>query len=283
MGNLYQLTSPAGKSYIGISLKTTEARWAKHVEHAIGKRENGALYAALRKYGTESFQVKTLVVADDWEYLCKLEQKAILAFNTKSPNGYNITDGGEGVQGPRDAKTKAAISAAQKKRFENPEQRALMSEYARRAGKIQSERHAANRVDGLAPWQLVKRLHVPVEKQPRVPRVGLAPWQQRKLDSATRQGSVEHRLLLSRRTREGMSKPEVKAKVIASAQRRSADPEWRKKISVTKTGATVNHTVEGDAARLAGIKAAWADPVKKAARLEKNRVARAEKRASQNG
>ena len=260
MSTLYQLTSPSGKSYIGISSKTTDARWAKHVEHALGKRENGALYSALRKYGTDMFQVKTLVIADDWEYLCQLEQKAIRAFNTKAPNGYNITDGGEGTVGRViTAQERERISAGQKKRFERPEERERMIAMAKRAHEANKKRHAAKRVDGLAPWE------------------------QRKREAAVRNGSPEHKEIVSSRTREAMAEPEVKAKVLAAAQRRTADPEWRKKISATKTGATVSHTAEGDAARLAGIKAAWADPVKKAARIEKIRATRARKEEQRNG
>lgn len=47
---------------------------------------------AIRKYGT--FEIKTLVVADI-EYLKELEIKAIAAFGTLSPNGYNIGLGGD--------------------------------------------------------------------------------------------------------------------------------------------------------------------------------------------
>jgi len=40
-----------------------------------------------------------LVVASDWEYLCELEQKAIAAFGTMAPGGFNLTAGGEGAPG----------------------------------------------------------------------------------------------------------------------------------------------------------------------------------------
>ena len=235
MGTLYKLTSPSGKSYIGISSKTTEQRWAKHKEHALGKRDNGALYAALRKYGCDNFKVETLVICDKWDYLCDLEVKAIVAYGTKSPNGYNLTDGGEGVQGPRDAKAKAAISAAQKKRFENPEQRALMAEYAAKSAAKSRERHAANRIDGLAPWEVK-------EKASRV-----------------RNGSPEHRALISARTKEAMSTPEVKAKLGVAARARAADPEYLRKMAASKIGKKLPpHTEEAKKKQSDSMKAAWA-------------------------
>jgi hypothetical protein len=40
-----------------------------------------------------------LVIANDYEYLKHLECRAIRAFGTKVPNGYNMTDGGDGVLG----------------------------------------------------------------------------------------------------------------------------------------------------------------------------------------
>lgn len=94
MGCLYQLIFPSGKSYIGITTETMDQRIKRHVNSA----KNGAsllLSRAIRKYG-EIFERKILVIANDWEYLCELEKRAIIAFNTFNPNGYNLTNGGEG-------------------------------------------------------------------------------------------------------------------------------------------------------------------------------------------
>jgi group I intron endonuclease len=147
MGCLYQLTSPSGKSYLGISSKGVESRWKKHVEHALGKRDNGALYAALRKYGHESFSVKTLAIADDWNYLCELEKKAISAFNTLSPGGYNMTAGGEGAVGRVTTdQARINISNAQKLRFSNPEQRKKLKEYGIAGAASRTEKLIAMRM-----------------------------------------------------------------------------------------------------------------------------------------
>lgn len=252
MGTLYQLTSPVGKSYIGISSKTTEARWAKHVEHACGKREAGAIYAAIRKYGPAAFTVRTLAIADDWNYLCDLERRAIVAFNSKSPHGYNITDGGEGTVGRYITESeRKKISEAQKKRYERPGERERLAAVAVKAREATSKKWAAQRIDGLAKWQ----------RDAKAKRVRL--------------GSEEHKKLISAGTKTAMARPEVKAKVKECAIQRSNDPDWRKKISASKKGkGTGKRSSEWQASMNAGILAAWADPVKKAARLEKNRLAR---------
>jgi hypothetical protein len=235
MGVLYRLTSPSGKAYIGISSGTAEQRWAKHKEHALGKRTNGALYAALRKYGCDNFKLETLVIADKWDYLCELEIKAIQAFNTKAPFGYNVTDGGEGVIGPRDEATKLRIAVAQKKRFSNPQQKALLAVYGKRGAEVNSERHSANRIDGLAPWQ------------------------QRKRANAARNGSPEHRALISKRTKAAMALPEVKAKLAAAVAKKAASQEWREKISKSKLGKKTGPRSEATKLKQSeSMKAAWA-------------------------
>ena len=206
MGCLYQLTSPSGKSYLGISSKTAAHRFAKHVEHALGKRENGVIYSALRKYGSDQFQIKTLVIANDWEYLCDLEKKAIIALQTRYPHGYNMTDGGEGIIGPKSEDFPGIVSKAQKKRYQCPEQRKKLREYGAKGRAMR----AASRAPGPPPWIL------------------------RKKAACARLGSAEHRAKISAATRLAMARPEIAAKVKQCALDRAANPAWRKKISDIK-------------------------------------------------
>lgn len=97
-GCLYSLTFPNGKKYIGITSGALSRRLSLHKSHAKTGRA-GAVYNAIRKYGATGFMAEKLVVASDWEYLCTLEQKAIVAFKTLAPYGYNLTAGGEGFLG----------------------------------------------------------------------------------------------------------------------------------------------------------------------------------------
>ncbi|MEK0418306.1 MAG: hypothetical protein RI949_2312 [Pseudomonadota bacterium] len=134
MGELYRLDFPNGKSYIGITNETAALRFARHIKKANAGQKQAVLNA-IRKYSPRQIKVRTLVIADDWGYLLDLERKAIRAFGTKAPRGYNLTDGGEGVLGLGCApETRAKISAANTGRRLTDEQRAKLSDALRRRG-----------------------------------------------------------------------------------------------------------------------------------------------------
>lgn len=291
MGTLYMLTSPAGKSYIGISSKTTEDRWAKHVEHALGKRESGALYAALRKYGHENFKLVTLVIADDWDYLCELERRAIAAFGTLAPAGYNMTLGGEGVVGPRGEDFRAKVAKAQKVRFANPEERRRMKRIAESIDpKTRAIAHAKAAATMRTPEYRerasarTKAQFASEESRERARAAGIAAMtDERRADASERMKLVmaepEQRRMISEATKAAMRKPETANKVKQAAIERAADPEWRTKISESKKGQGLGEKrpKEWVEKQRAGVASAWSDPVKKAARLEKLRATRARK------
>ncbi len=133
MGCLYRLDFPNGKSYVGITSKTAEWRWKTHVQEA--KQGKYLINLAIRKHGPESVKLTTLAQADDWAELCALERAAIIQHGTRSPHGYNVTDGGEGTPGlthAPDARTRL--------------RGAVVSQYkpVRRTAKVLSESHKAN-------------------------------------------------------------------------------------------------------------------------------------------
>lgn len=101
MGALYKITFPNGKAYIGITADTAEGRFAEHAYNSATNRADRPLNRAFRKYGRDAARLQTLVVADDWKYLCALERRAIAAYGTKGRGGYNATEGGEGSLGYR--------------------------------------------------------------------------------------------------------------------------------------------------------------------------------------
>lgn len=89
---VYKITSPNLKSYIGITRQKPKFRWNKH------KNDRYPIGNAIRKYKDKmSYQI--LAIVEDWEYACYLEKGLIKSLNTKSPNGYNLTDGGDGTNG----------------------------------------------------------------------------------------------------------------------------------------------------------------------------------------
>jgi hypothetical protein len=93
---LYKLDFPNGKSYIGITSKTTQERFKSHCHPS--NRKNPCQHA-IQKYSKENIKIKVLAECDNWELLCLAEIEAIEKFTTKSPNGYNLTDGGDGCLG----------------------------------------------------------------------------------------------------------------------------------------------------------------------------------------
>lgn len=96
---IYLVTNKVnGKCYVGMTKKSLRHRRRDHINHA----KNGSSFVfrcALRKYGAENFEFSELDVADSWEALKRKEIMWIEFFNSKVPNGYNMTEGGEGTLG----------------------------------------------------------------------------------------------------------------------------------------------------------------------------------------
>lgn len=84
-----------GKGYIGITNNNPNTRWR---EHQLSKNDY-VFSRALRKYPISAFDFVVLEKVQDWDSACKKERLYIARFNTKIPNGYNMTDGGEGTLG----------------------------------------------------------------------------------------------------------------------------------------------------------------------------------------
>lgn len=83
------------KLYVGVTTKGYEQRFSTHKYQS---RKNGrcsALYAAMRKHGDEKFSVELLEVCSSFENMNERERHWIKELNTMSPNGYNLTDGGD--------------------------------------------------------------------------------------------------------------------------------------------------------------------------------------------
>lgn len=128
------MTFPNGKRYIGITVKTAARRRIVHLHHA-HKGRPGALQSAIRKYGT--FEMKVLIEANDWPFLCEMERRAIVAFGTRAPLGYNLTDGGEGVVGvTRDEQWSRRMSEAHKRSGHRPPYRKGWNHTAEAIAKI---------------------------------------------------------------------------------------------------------------------------------------------------
>lgn len=94
--HLYRLTSPSGRAYIGIA-KNVRKRWQEH-ENASRCGSKCALHLAIKKYGFDKF-TKEILVTSTFSYVKEMEVKAIAAYSTMVPAGYNMTAGGDGTFG----------------------------------------------------------------------------------------------------------------------------------------------------------------------------------------
>ena len=123
MGALYSINFPNGHRYIGM---TTAAPGKRFNEHRwlvrSGRAPDLPVYRAMKSFGVENVEFQVLAIADKREYLATIEKNAIRLFGTPSPNGYNLTDGGDGAPmgnlynlGKKiSAETRAAMSRARR-------------------------------------------------------------------------------------------------------------------------------------------------------------------------
>lgn len=114
MGCIYKITNCINqKLYIGLTINDAETRFKKH-KSMIYSNGCSALYEAFKKYGVENFIVETICFSSNKKELMSLEKHYISELNTVSPNGYNLTSGGENCKVTEETKKK--ISKALKGR-----------------------------------------------------------------------------------------------------------------------------------------------------------------------
>lgn len=98
MGTIYISTNLVNqKQYVG---RTVNFKGRKNTHFKLSGDETPETYfhKALKKYGKDNF--KWICVEYPIEELNEMEMFWIKTLNTKAPNGYNLTDGGEGIFNP---------------------------------------------------------------------------------------------------------------------------------------------------------------------------------------
>ena len=101
MGEIYCITSPSGKKYIGQCVKFLSSgkkwgynsRWKQHILDSKNKNYCRLLNNAIKKYLPENFTIELLHECDI-EELNEYEKYYINLYNTFTTNGYNLTTGG---------------------------------------------------------------------------------------------------------------------------------------------------------------------------------------------
>lgn len=104
------------KKYIGITSQNPKDRWGTNG----CKYHSGIIRNAIKKYGWDNFYHIVLYENKSENEAKEIEKYLIKLFNTKAPNGYNLTDGGDGALGINISKeTRKRMSAASKEKWKN--------------------------------------------------------------------------------------------------------------------------------------------------------------------
>lgn len=126
---VYILTNVVnGKQYVGIT-NSLEKRWNKHKN---AKGSAPALHAAIKKYGVSNFVFTHYADAFDADNAKAIEIMLIAEHNTISPNGYNLTAGGDGTLNPAE-QIKRKMSESHKGKTQSDETKQKRSESLKKA------------------------------------------------------------------------------------------------------------------------------------------------------
>ncbi|MGD9740884.1 MAG: NUMOD3 domain-containing DNA-binding protein [Bauldia sp.] len=124
MGELYRLEFPNGKSYIGISRVGAKHRYVQHTRDAHRHTTTTPLHQAWRKHGPPRLVVLAVLENDE---LPAVEIRAIKAFGTLSPCGYNMSEGGQ-ISSMHNPEVAAKVAAALTGKKLSAEHRAKLRE-----------------------------------------------------------------------------------------------------------------------------------------------------------
>jgi group I intron endonuclease len=87
---IYKITNlVTGMIYIGLTTNPADVRLSQH------GYDNGYIARAIRKYGRENFTIIVVLRCSNMTDLKEKEKFCIRIFNSLTPNGYNLTKGGE--------------------------------------------------------------------------------------------------------------------------------------------------------------------------------------------
>lgn len=94
MYKIYLITNLLNhKKYVGMTKFSLEERFLQH------SKKGFLLTESIKKYGEQKFSIELIEEVESAERAYELEIFYIREYNTKAPNGYNLTDGGDGIFG----------------------------------------------------------------------------------------------------------------------------------------------------------------------------------------
>lgn len=259
---VYISTAPNGKSYIGQTITTLQKRRQGHLHDARngrgGKPECRAFNAALRKYGSASFQWKVLCRANNMEELNAREEEYIARYNTLSPNGYNLTTGG-GNAIPSD-ETRERIGAAHRGKKPGAKACKNMSEAAKRrwANPAEHKKCAAMTKAAMANSEVRKKQKAGLKRRwanPAEHEKAAAAAKRRYEDPAEREKSRQ-------RNKQVWANPELREKQSATQKMVWANLELREKLSAIQKRRFAENPVSDETRKKTSetMKERWTDP-----------------------
>lgn len=96
MYTVYKITNKINnKKYIGITTKSIEERFKKHISAMNEKTNQIPIRSAMKEFGKDNFTIKEILITDCKEKALNLE-KFYIKFYDSINNGYNIAFGGKG-------------------------------------------------------------------------------------------------------------------------------------------------------------------------------------------
>ena len=132
MGFIYKITNNFDdKLYIGLTTKkNAKERWYQHryLARHLSTSDNSYLHRSMNEHGVDNFVFEVIEEVEN-EKLPEREQYWISQYNSYSPNGYNLTTGGEGTPGfsrpQSEEERKKKGESIKKFRAEHPEMNEL--------------------------------------------------------------------------------------------------------------------------------------------------------------
>ena len=105
MGIIYLITNKlTNKKYVGQTSRSLLTRWREHCY-----QHECIIDKAIDKYGENNFTIEVIDTADTLDQLNDKEIYWIKYYNSKLPNGYNVSDGGSGISVKKDEQWKRRI------------------------------------------------------------------------------------------------------------------------------------------------------------------------------
>lgn len=104
-GSIYMIKNKKnGKAYIGQTTQSVFKRWNHHI-----KSKNNSIISKALKNNVSNFEFIELITCFSKEDLNYFEKKLISELNTISPNGYNLTSGGQNYDFTEEVKQKMRL------------------------------------------------------------------------------------------------------------------------------------------------------------------------------